>query len=274
MGAAAFARVGASVAVVFAAVLGICAIVVAVGQLFSSASLDVSDVRHWRHIGALGASGFALVGYAAAHAAFYRRPGSGRAIAVRATFTLAGGVAAVLVVRSALNAPPSPGCGMKWLADLAPFLFAAGFAAVEVAAWVGWWAGAARPAVPGLHLTRRACRLFEVHRSLSPAGRRAGSFGRNLLSSPEHHGPQAIRPRPRAHLHPGPVRRQAPPVGRRAGDRQPPSPSRSPMNGCASRRTPCSTSSTNAPAVRTNSNSSCAGAPTGRRARPGLRPQR
>ena len=61
---------------------------------------------------------------------------------------MAGGVVAVLMVRSVLNTPPSPGCGMKWLADLAPFLFATGFAIVEAAAWSGWWAGRAKPAEP------------------------------------------------------------------------------------------------------------------------------
>jgi hypothetical protein len=138
MGIAALARFSASLAAVFAAGTGVCALVAAADRLFSLASLDLSDTRHWRHVVLYGAFGFTLVGYAAGHVTFCRRPTDGRAIAVRAIFTAAGGTVAVLIMHSALNASPYPGCGMKWFADFAPFLFAAGFVVVEIAAWSGW----------------------------------------------------------------------------------------------------------------------------------------
>jgi hypothetical protein len=136
---------------VFAATLGICGLVAAGSVALDAATeslahLDLSNTRDWRQAALFGTRAIALIGYAAAHAAICWRPSSGHAIVARAAFTVAGGVVAVLMVRSVLNAPPSSGCGMKWLADLAPFLIAAGFAAVEVAAWVGWWVGGVRPA--------------------------------------------------------------------------------------------------------------------------------
>ena len=140
------ARFGAGVTAVVAAVTGVCALAAAAYQLFSSASLDLSDTRHWRHVAALAITGFALLGYATAHAALCRRPADRRAVAARAVFAAAGCAVAVLMIRSTLNAPPTPECGMKWLADLAPFLFATGFVTVEAAAWVGWWVGSPRQA--------------------------------------------------------------------------------------------------------------------------------
>jgi len=144
MGVGRLARFGAGVTAVVAAVAGFCALAAAAYQLFSSASLDLSDIRHWRHIAALAITGVVLLGYATAHAALCRRPADRRAVAARAVFTAAGCTVAVLMIRSNLNAPPTPECGMKWLADLAPILFATGFVIVEAAAWVGWWAGSPR----------------------------------------------------------------------------------------------------------------------------------
>jgi hypothetical protein len=152
MGIAGFARLVAGAVALLAAALGVCALVAAANHLLSSASLDTSDTRHWRQIAALGAVGIALLGYAAAHAAVCWRPADARAIAARGVFTVAGLATAGLMVRSALNAPPEPGCGMKWLADLAPFLFAAALPVVEAAAWAGWWAGRRGRANPGAAL--------------------------------------------------------------------------------------------------------------------------
>ena len=149
----ALAQFVAAVGAVFAATLGMCGLVAAGSVALDAATeslayLDLSNARDWRHAAVCGTRAIALIGYAAAHAAFCWRPSSGRAIVARAAFTVAGGVVAVLMVRSVLNAPPSPGCGMEWLADLAPFLFTAGFAAVEVAAWAGRWTSV-RQAEPG-----------------------------------------------------------------------------------------------------------------------------
>jgi len=146
MGRGTLARFIAAVGAVFAAVLGCCVLAAAGTAALNAgaeslAYLDLSDTRYWRDASVLGARGFLFIGYAAAHAALCWRPADGRVIAARLVFTAAGGAAAVQMVLSALNAPPSPGCGMKWLPDLAPFLLAAGFAAVEVAAWAGWWFG-------------------------------------------------------------------------------------------------------------------------------------
>ena len=149
MGVARLAWFAAVATAVVAAVAGVCALGAAAAHLFSSASLDLSDTRHSRHMAALAATGVALLGYATAHAALCRRPADGRAVAARAVFTAAGCTIAVLMVRSALNAPPSPDCGMKWLADLAPFLFATAIVIVEAAAWVGRFGGAGRRAMLG-----------------------------------------------------------------------------------------------------------------------------
>jgi hypothetical protein len=151
---AALAQVIAASGAMIAAVLGVCLFVGAGAAALdavadSLAYLELSDARRWRDAGVFGARGSALVGYAVAHAIFCWRPADGRAIAARAIVTATGCTAAVLMLRSILNAPPTPGCGMKWLADLAPFVLAAGFAVVEAAAWWGWRAWRARPIAHG-----------------------------------------------------------------------------------------------------------------------------
>jgi hypothetical protein len=150
----AIAQIIAGVGWAVVTVLGVCLLVAAGSAALDAAAetlayLDLPDDRRWRDAAVFGARAFALLGYSAAHMIFCCRPADGRAVAARAVFTAAAGTLAVLMVQSALNAPPSPGCGMKWLADLAPFLFATGIMVVETAAWVGWWAGRAeRGAAP------------------------------------------------------------------------------------------------------------------------------
>jgi hypothetical protein len=140
MGVARLAWFGAVVAAMVAALTGACALAAAAYQLFSSASLDLSDTRHWRHVAALAVIGLALLGYATAHAALCWRPADGYAVAARAVFTAAIGTVVVLMVRSVMTtSPSSDDCGMKWLADLAPYLCSTGLVIVETAAWVGWW---------------------------------------------------------------------------------------------------------------------------------------
>ena len=143
---AAIARIIAVAGATLTAVFGVCMLGAAAESL---SYLEMPDAHDWRRAAVGGASGIMLIGYAAAHAALCLWPQSVRALAARAAFTVAGGAAVALAVRSAPNAPPSPGCGMKWLADLVPFVFAVGFAAVETAAWAGWRAGGARQAEPG-----------------------------------------------------------------------------------------------------------------------------
>ena len=142
----AIARIIAVAVAMFAAVLGVCMLGAAANSLLY---LELPDAHDCGRIAVGGASGLMLIGYAAAHSALCLWPQSVRALAARAAFTVAAGVSVALAVRSALNAPQSPGCGMKWLADLVPFVFAVGVATVEAAAWAGWRADATTQSEPG-----------------------------------------------------------------------------------------------------------------------------
>jgi hypothetical protein len=82
------ARFIAAVGVVFAAVLGFWVLAAAGTAALDAAAeslayLDLPDARYWRDASVLGARGFALIGYAAAHTAFCWRPRNGLAIAAR-----------------------------------------------------------------------------------------------------------------------------------------------------------------------------------------------
>ena len=136
MGSATLARGCASTVAIFAGGAGLTTFVAALYWLLSLSSLDLSDSRHWQHVIALAMSGTILMAYAVVHAIFWWRPMSYHATAARATFTLAGGV---LLTRSVVYTPPTQGCGMAWLANLAPLVMITGFVVVEFAAWVGWW---------------------------------------------------------------------------------------------------------------------------------------
>src|SRR5262249_23202765 len=130
---------------VCAAMLGIAGLVapgsaVRNAATYSLAYLDLSNTDDWRRAAVAGARASPLVGYAVVHAIFCWRPRSRWPILARATFTVAGCVVAVRLMHFVITAPPERGCGMKWLADLAPFLLAAAFAAVEFAAWRSWGA--------------------------------------------------------------------------------------------------------------------------------------
>jgi hypothetical protein len=127
----------AVVAVVAARVLAEAAV-----KLFSAASLDLSDDRHWRQVVGFVMAGTLFLAYAAAHVAFRRWPEGGRAVAARAVVTVVGCAAGVSGMTGQGTTPA--GCGMAWLAGAAVPLLVFGFVAVEVAAWLGWSARVSR----------------------------------------------------------------------------------------------------------------------------------
>lgn len=144
MSKAAIAQFIAGAAAVLSALLGVCALYEAGSVVLSvvaasSAQLEQSNARSWRQAASTSALGFGLIGYAAAHVALCRSPSYRPAIAARLAFTVAACAIEATIIWTTLNAPSSPNCGMKWLADMFVFSFAAGLASAEIAAWLSWW---------------------------------------------------------------------------------------------------------------------------------------
>jgi hypothetical protein len=143
MGLGAVARSISDVVAVLAAGAGALVVVFAIEKAVSPSPFDVTSVpEHRLKIVVIVVAGVVLVGYAAAHVALRRRPFSRRAIAVRAAFTVAGGVLGAVTVRSALaflNSPDPGSCGLPAFAAQVHILVVGMFAVVEASAWVGWW---------------------------------------------------------------------------------------------------------------------------------------